>query len=92
MGFEMVAIRDTDASIRRPTAVVALIICVAVIGISYAWDRAYRRWSEENHLLAGPRARLARAKTGYQERRANVTEVAQVINEVLIGKRPDAAR
>jgi hypothetical protein len=80
----MAEIRDADASIRRFSVGATLILCPAVVGIPYAFDRAYRRWSKENHLLAGPRASLARARTGYQEKRTNVSEVAQDISSVLI--------
>ena len=80
----MAEIRDADASIRWFSAVATLIICAAVVGIPYGCDRAYRRWLKENDPLAGPRARLERLKTGYPERRANVTEVAQVISSVLV--------
>ncbi len=80
----MAQIRDADASVRRFNAVATLILCAAVIGIPYACDRAYRRWSRENDLLAGPRARLARARTDYQDRRTNVSEVAQDISSVLV--------
>jgi hypothetical protein len=80
----MAEIRDADAWIRRSSAVATALIFAVVIGITYACDRAYRRWLKENDPLAGLRARLERTRTGYQERRANVTEVAQVISDVLV--------
>jgi hypothetical protein len=80
----MAEIRDADAWIRRSSAVATALIFAVVIGIPYACDRAYRRWLKENDPLAGLRARLERTRTGYQERRANVTEVAQVISDVLV--------
>jgi hypothetical protein len=80
----MAEIRDADAWIRRYSAVATVLIFAAVIGIPYVCDRAYRRWWKENHPLAGPRARLERTRTGYQDRRANVTEVGQVISDVLV--------
>jgi hypothetical protein len=80
----MAEIRDADAWIRRSSAVATVLIFAAVIGIPYACDRAYRRWLKENDPLAELRARLERTRTGYQERRANVTEVAQVISDVLV--------
>lgn len=79
----MAEIRVADASIRRFKVAATLIVCAAVVGIPYWCDRAYRRWLKENDPLAGPRARLERLGTDYQERRANVTEVAQVIGSVL---------
>lgn len=80
----MAEIRDADAWIRRSSVVATVLIFVAVIGIPYACDRAYRRWLKENDPLAGLRARLEDTRTGYQERRANVTEVAQVISDILV--------
>ena len=80
----MADIRDADAWIRRSSAVATVLISAAVIGIPYVCDRAYRRWWKENHPLAGHRARLERTRTGYQDRRADVTKVAQVISDVLV--------
>jgi hypothetical protein len=80
----MAEIRDADAWIRRSSAVATALIFAAVIGIPYACDRAYRRWLKANDPVAGLRARLERTRIGYQERRANVTEVAQVISDVLV--------
>ena len=80
----MAEIRDADAWIRRSSAVATVLIFAAVIGIPYVCDRAYRRWWKENHPLAGHRARLERTRTGYQDRRADVTRVAQVISDVLV--------
>ena len=79
----MAEIRDVDTSIRWVNAVPTLIGVAAVIGIAYWGERTYRRWLKESHPLAEPRARLERAKTGYRRRWANVTEVAQVISDVL---------
>jgi len=50
-----------------------------VVGIAYWYERSYLRWSEQNHPLAVPRARIARTRANYQDRRAFVTELAQVI-------------
>jgi len=79
----MAQIRDADASIGGFNAVATLIICAAAVGVSYACDRAYRRWSRENHPFAGPRARVEHMRSGYRERRATVIELAQVINSVI---------
>ena len=84
MGVGMAEIRDGEQSLRRLSTVAALLIFAAVIGIPYACDRVYRKWSKENHLLAEIRASLERARSGYQDGRANVTEVAQVISMVLV--------
>jgi hypothetical protein len=68
-----------DASFRRLNAAVTVVVCATVVGIAYWYERAYRRWSEQNHPFAAPRARIARARANYQERRAFATELAQVI-------------
>lgn len=80
----MAELRVADASVSRSNTAATLVIFAAVIGVAYGCDRAYRRWLKENDLLAGPRARLERLGTGYQERRAYATEVAQVIGGVLV--------
>jgi len=76
-------IRDANGSVRRLSAVTTIIIYAAVIGIPYVGDRAYRRWSNKNRLFVGPRARVERLRTGYQQKRANVSDVAQVIGGVI---------
>jgi hypothetical protein len=80
----MAEIRDVDASIRWVNAVPTLISVAAVVGIAYWCDRTYRRWLRESHPLAAHRARVERLKTGYRSKRANVTEVVQVISDVLV--------
>jgi len=75
----MVEFQLTDASFRRLNAAVTVIVCATVVGIAYWYERSYRRWSEQNHPLAVPRARIARTRANYQDRRAFVTELAQVI-------------
>jgi hypothetical protein len=79
----MAEIRDADAWARRFNAVATLLIVAAVIGLPYACDRAYRRWSKKNDPLAGLRARLEHERTRYRESRANVTDVGRVIIDVL---------
>jgi hypothetical protein len=69
----------TDASFRRLNAAVTVVVCATVVGIAYWYERDYRRWSEQNHLFAVPRARIERTRANYWERRAFVTELAQVI-------------
>jgi hypothetical protein len=80
----MAEIRDADAWIRRFSAVATLLIFGAVIGLPYACDRAYRRWLKENDPFAGLRARLEHERSRYRERRANVTDAARVIRDVLV--------
>jgi hypothetical protein len=75
----MVELRVADASFTRLNAAATVIVCATVVGIAYWYERAYRRWSEQNHPFAAPRARLERTRTNYWERRALVTEMAQVI-------------
>ncbi len=70
-----------DASFRRLNAAVTVIACAAVVGLAYWYERASRRWSEQHHPLAAPRARLQRTRTTYRERRALVTEIAQIIRQ-----------
>jgi hypothetical protein len=72
-----------DDVVSRSDIVAAVVTVVVVVAAAYASDRVYRRWVEEVHLLTAPRARLARAKTGYRRKRASVTEVVQIINDVL---------
>jgi hypothetical protein len=54
-------------------------VCATVVGIAYWYERGYRRWAVQHHPFAAPRARIERARANYQERRAFVTELAQVI-------------
>jgi hypothetical protein len=68
-----------DASFRRLNAAVTVVVCATVVGIAYWYERAYRRWAVQHHPFAAPRARIERARANYQERRAFVTELAQVI-------------
>ena len=75
----MAEFQMTDASLRRFNAAVTIIVCGAVVGLAYWYERAYRRWAEHQHPLAAPRARLVRARTTYQDRRAFVTELARSI-------------
>jgi hypothetical protein len=75
----MVELRVPDVSFTRLNAAATVIVCATVVGIAYWYERAYRRWSEQNHPLAAPRARLERTRTNYRDRRALLTEIAQVI-------------
>jgi hypothetical protein len=80
----MAEIRNADAWTRRFNAVTTLVIVAAVIGLPYACERVYRRWSKENDPFAGLRARLAHERARYRERRENVTEMLRVISDVLV--------
>jgi hypothetical protein len=83
MAAEMAEFQLTDASFKRLNAAVTVVVCATVVGIAYWYERAYRRWSEQNHPFAAPRARIELMRANYQDRRAFVTELAQVI------RRPD---
>jgi hypothetical protein len=69
----------SDASLRRLSATVTVVVCATVVGIAYWYERDYRRWSAQNHPFAAPRARIERTRANYQERRAFLTELAQII-------------
>jgi hypothetical protein len=75
----MAELELADASFRRLNAAVTVVVCATVVGVAYWYERAYRRWSEQNHPFAAPRARIERTRANYQDRRAFVTELAQVI-------------
>jgi hypothetical protein len=77
----MAELRLADASFRRLNAAVTVALCAAVVGAAYWYERTHRRWSAQNDPLTVPRARLERARTAYRDRRAFVTEVAQVIRQ-----------
>ena len=62
----MAEFQVADASSRRFNAAVTIIVCAAVVGATYWYERAYRRWAEHQHPFAAPRARLARARTTYR--------------------------
>ena len=81
MAAEMVEFQLTDASFRRLNAAVTLIVCATVVGIAYWYERGYRRWSEQHHPFAAPRARIERTRAKYQEGRTFVTDLAQVIRQ-----------
>ena len=75
----MADFQPADASFRRLNAAVTVVVCATVVGIAYWYERAYRRWSEQHHPFAAPRARIERTRANYQEWRAFVTELAQII-------------
>ena len=75
----MAEFQVADAALRRFNAAVTIMACAAVVGAAYWYEWAYRRWAEQQHPFAAPRAHLARARTTYQDRRALVTELARAI-------------
>ena len=79
----MAEIPDADVWIRRFGVVATPLIFAAVIGIPYVCDRAYRRWLKANDPFAVLWDSFGRARTGYQVKRDNMTEVAQAISDVL---------
>ena len=79
MAAEMAEFQLSDASFRRLNAAVTVVVCATVAAIAYWYERDYRRWAAQNHPFAVPRARIERTRANYQERRAFVTELAQVI-------------
>jgi hypothetical protein len=79
MAAEMVEFQLADASFRRLNAAVTVVVCATVVGIAYWYERSYRRWSEQNDPFAALRARIERTRANYQERRAFVIDLSQVI-------------
>jgi hypothetical protein len=79
MAAEMVEFQLTDASFRRLNAAVTVVVCATVVGIAYWYERGYRRWFEQHHPFAAQRARIERTRANYQEGRAFVTDLAEVI-------------
>jgi hypothetical protein len=63
--------------------IAAALVFAAAIGISYRFVRGYRRWRRENHPLAGTFTRYDQMGTRLQNRRADLSEVAQLVAEVL---------
>lgn len=78
----MIEHRDNDSA-GRVVLAATVIISVAAVVVIVRWDRAYQRWLAEISPLARPRAGLKRFRTGIQRQRTNVTEVIQVINDVV---------
>jgi hypothetical protein len=75
----MAEFQVADASSRRLDVAATIIVCAAVGGLAYWYERSFQRWAAQQHPFAAPRARLARTRTTYQERRALVTDLARVI-------------
>jgi hypothetical protein len=69
--------------VRRSSTAAAVLILIAGIGIPYAWERAYRRWSREMDPLKGVRVGFQRTRANYQGKRDIASEFAQLVNDVL---------
>jgi hypothetical protein len=50
----MVEFQVADALLRRFNAAVTIIVCATVVGLAYWYERAYRRWAEQQHPFAAP--------------------------------------
>ena len=86
----MAGFQVADASSRRLDVAATIILCAAVAGLAYWYERADRRWAAQQHPFAAPRARLVRTRIAYQERRALVTDLARVITGSTGAGRPPA--
>ena len=75
--------RIDDPASRRFEEVATIVAVVVVIGIAYACERAYRRWSKEVSPLTAPRARVEHVRIGYRAKRETMTDVAEIIGAVL---------
>lgn len=81
------------------TAAAAVLVTGAVVG-SVVWaDRALARWWKVNSPLAGPKARVARAKSTYLERQEIALDIGLVAAALVVEiararamARPRAAR
>jgi len=75
----MAGLQVADTSSRRLDVAATIVLCASVAGLAYWYERSFRRWAAQQHPSAAPRARLARTRTSYQERRVLVTDLARVI-------------
>jgi preprotein translocase subunit SecG len=50
----MVEFQVADALLRRFNAAVTIIVFATVVGLAYWYERAYRRWAEQQHPFAAP--------------------------------------
>ena len=91
IGAGMAEDRVADASSRRLSAAAAIIVCGAVAGLAYWYERAYRRWAEKQDPFAVSRTRLERARTTYRDRSALVTELARIVTSSTGAGRPPAS-
>jgi hypothetical protein len=62
---------------------VAIAAGAVVVGVAYRLDRAYARWLTRVSPLTGPRARAVQLRDGYRVRRADASELAHFINDLM---------
>ncbi|HET6713697.1 MAG TPA: hypothetical protein VFI59_08310 [Actinomycetota bacterium] len=79
----MSQIEFDDAVSKRFEEVATIVAFVTVIGIAYACERAYRRWTTEINPLTAPRARVEHMRTDYRGKRETVSDVAEIIGAVF---------
>lgn len=84
----MTETNEHAVAIRRGSMVASVVFFAAAIWISYAIERAFRRWLKEDDLLADLRLRIDRLNTGYQDKRDLTMDVAQVVGELIGAMRP----
>jgi len=75
--------RDITEVAPRAFMVGAALFLVGLVGVTYWADRVHRRWWKANRPFAGTIARYERMGTTYRDRRANVSEVAEVFGEIF---------
>lgn len=72
------------AGLPKPlTVVVTVAAMAALVGVAYRLDRAYARWLTEMSPFIKPRARFDQLRTGYGTRRADMSDLAHLIFDVL---------
>ena len=72
------------ARVPKPSTVVVLVaVMAAVVGVAYLLDRAYARWLTEVSPFIKPRARYAQLRTGYRTCRADMSDLAHLVSELL---------
>jgi hypothetical protein len=76
-----------DTAQGRSTMFATVATLAAVVGIVYLMDRRYSRWERRLRTEISPltrsRARVARMRAGYRDRRAAVDDLAWVISAVM---------
>jgi hypothetical protein len=80
----MANVRPHDAAIRRFSKTATIFLSVAVIGIPYALNRAYRRWLAKDDPIEELRAYMGRLEASYRDKRETVIGLAWGVGEVLI--------
>ena len=79
----MAEVRVVAGVPKPPTVVVTVAVMAAVVGVAYLLDRAYARWLTGVSPFIKPRARYAQLRTGYRTRRADMSDLAHLISELL---------